>query len=154
MQKTTPPGHWIEEVQQIYLLTLLAICLKSWEPSFREVIGFCFISICKFGSFKDLFAAITSLSEHYFRFGSFILSEQTKKVISMSYGSSTSSWKRWRWVRFNLLFTARYIYISSNLNPLIKFISSSRSTEFKDIFPWNICQMIIKTVSNSMRIII
>ena len=46
------------------LRTLLAICLKSCELSFWEVIGFCFISICKFGSFKNLIAAITSLSEH------------------------------------------------------------------------------------------
>ena len=29
---------------------------------------FCFISICKFGSFKNPFATITSLSELYFRF--------------------------------------------------------------------------------------
>ena len=36
----------------------------------------------------------------------------------------------------------RDIYINPNLNPLTKFISSSRSTEFKDILPWNISQMI------------
>ena len=52
---------------------------------------FCFISICKFGSFKDPLAMITSLSELYFRFKRFILLVQTKKVISMNYGSSTSS---------------------------------------------------------------
>ena len=32
----------------------------------------------------------------------------------------------------------RDIYINSNLNSLTKFSSSSRSTEFKDILPWNI----------------
>ena len=46
---------------------------------------FCFISICKFGSFKNPFATITSLSELYFRFRGFILLVQTKKVISMNY---------------------------------------------------------------------
>ena len=32
----------------------------------------------------------------------------------------------------------RDIYINSNLNPLTKFTSCSRSTEFKYILPWNI----------------
>ena len=36
----------------------------------------------------------------------------------------------------------------------MKFTSSSRSTEFKDIFPWNISQMITKAVPISTRIII
>ena len=40
---------------------------------------FCFISICKFGSFKNTFATITSLSELYFRIRRFILLVQTKK---------------------------------------------------------------------------
>ena len=48
----------------------------------------------------------------------------------------------------------RDIYINSNLNPLTKFTSSSRSTEFKDILPWNISQMITKTIPISTRIVI
>ena len=55
-----------------------------------------FIGICKFGSLKNPFAAITRLPELYFRFIRFILLVQTKKVISMNYGSSTSSSKSWR----------------------------------------------------------
>ena len=53
----------------------------------------CFISICKFGSFKKPFAmmALGCLSEIYFRITRFIILVQTKKVISMSYGSSTCS---------------------------------------------------------------
>ena len=39
---------------------------------------FCFVSICKFSSFKNLFVTITSLSELYFRFRRFILLVQTK----------------------------------------------------------------------------
>ena len=71
------------------LRTLLALRQKSRVPSFWEVMD-CFISICKFDSFKFPFAMITSQSEPYFR-SRFILLVQTKKVISMSYGSSTSS---------------------------------------------------------------
>ena len=40
----------------------------------------------------------------------------------------------------------RDIYINSNLNPLGKSTSSSRSAEFKDILPWNISQIITKTI--------
>ena len=117
---------------------------------------FCFISICKFRSFKNPFATITSLSELDFRFRRFILLVQTKKVISMNYGSCTSSWKPCRWVRLDLILTMRdtYIYIKPNLKLLTKFTSSSRSTAFKDIFQWSISQMITKTVPISTRIVI
>ena len=54
-------------------------------------------------------------------------------MISMNYGSSTGSWKWWRWVRFDLTPMIKDIYITSNLNPHTKFTSSNRSTEFKDI---------------------
>ena len=114
---------------------------------------FCFISICKFVSFKNLFAMITSLPKLYFRIR-LILLVQTKKVISINYGSSTSSWKPWRWMRLDLIFSMRDIYISSNLNSLTKFTSSSRSTKFKDILPWKISQMITKTIPISTRIVI
>ena len=49
-------------------------------------------------------------------------------------------------MRLDLIFSMRDIYINSNLNPLTKFTSSSRSTEFKDILSWNFFQMITKTV--------
>ena len=52
---------------------------------------FCFISICKFGSFNNPFGTITSLSELYLRIRRFFSLVQTKKMISMNYGSSTSS---------------------------------------------------------------
>ena len=43
------------------LRTLLAICQKSHELSFWEVMdSFCFIRICRFGSFKNPFVMITS----------------------------------------------------------------------------------------------
>ena len=49
---------------------------------------FCFISICKFGSFKNSFGTITSHSELYFRLKRIIKLLQTKKVISMNYGAA------------------------------------------------------------------
>ena len=115
---------------------------------------FRFSSICNFGSFKNPFATINGLSELYFRFRRFILLIQMREVISINYGSSKGCWKPWRWVRFDLILTMRNVYINSNLNPLTEFTSSSRSTEFKDLFPWNISQMITKTIPISTRIVI
>ena len=47
-------------------------------------------NIYKFCSLKNPFPMIASLSELYLRIRRFILLVKTKKVISMSYGSSTS----------------------------------------------------------------
>ena len=47
----------------------------------------------------------------------------------------------------DLIFKMRDVYIHSNLDPTTKFSTSSRSTEFKDFFPWSISQMITKIVS-------
>ena len=47
----------------------------------------------------------------------------------------------------------RDVNINSNLNPLTKLTTSSRSTGFKDIKSWNISQMIMKTVPISTRIV-
>ena len=89
-----------------------------------------------------------------FRFRRFILLVQRKKVISVNYGSGANCWKPWIWVGFGLILMMRDIYISSNLNPSTKFTSSNRSTMLKDIIPWNISQMITKTISVSTRIVI
>ena len=51
----------------------------------------------------------------------------------MNYDSNTRNWKPWRWIRLDLIFSMRDVYINPNLNPLTKFTNSSRSTELKDI---------------------
>ena len=147
MQKTTPPDFWVDTNTNS----------NSPELTRAKFLGnnglFCFTTICKFGSIKNPFATITSLSEPDHKIRWFFWLVETKKVISVNYGSSTSSWKPWRWMRLDLIFSMWYIYINSNLNPLTKFTSSSRSTKFKDILPWNISQMITKTIPISTRII-
>ena len=69
------------------LKTLLVIRQKSRDPNLCEVIDFI---ISKLESFKNPFATIASFFEFGFRRRS-ILSVTTKKMISMSNGSSTSS---------------------------------------------------------------
>ena len=56
-------------------------------------------------------------------------------------------------MRLDLILTISEIYISSNLNPLQKYTSSSRSNKFKDIFPKNISQIITKTIPISTKIV-
>ena len=54
--------------------------LKALRAMFLGSDGLsCFISICKFGNFKNPFPTITSLSEVCFRFRRYILLVQTKK---------------------------------------------------------------------------
>ena len=49
----------------------------------------------------------------------------------MNYGTSTSSWKPWSWVRLDWILIMRDIYINSNLSSLKKLTSSNRSIELK-----------------------
>ena len=72
----------------------------------------------------------------------------------MNYGHNTTYWKPSRWVRLDLiLFNEGYIH-QFQPEPLTKFTSSSRSTEFKNILSWNISEMITKTIPISTRIVI
>ena len=64
-------------------------------------------SISKFGSFKNPFATNTSPSEFYFICRRFISVGKNKKVISMSYGCSTSCWKGQQWMRLDMILTMR-----------------------------------------------
>ena len=77
-----------------------------------------------------------------------------KKMIYISYGSRTSSWKPLRSVRLDLTFMMKDIYIISFLKPFTKFTSSTRNTKFKDILLWSISQLITKTIPISTRIVI
>ena len=72
------------------LRTLLAIHQKSREPGFWQTMASCFISIYKFGSCKNSFPRITSLSKFHCRCRRSILLVQMKEMISMSYDNRTS----------------------------------------------------------------
>ena len=54
----------------------------------------------------------------------------------------------------DLIFMIKNIYVNSNLELIAKFSSSNKSTGFKDIFSWNISQVITKAVPISTRIVI
>ena len=150
MQKTTPLGRWTEEVSRFTFFE------NTWQFTKRpesQVSGkWCALVLLAYASFA---ASITFLQQllAYLNFRiRFILLLQTKKVISMNYGSSANSWKRWWRVRLDLIFPMRDIYINSNLNT--EFTKSSRSSKFKYTLPWTISQMITKNVPISTRIVI
>ena len=94
------------------LRTRLAVCQKSWESSFWEMISSFFINISKFvkfGSFKNPFPTIIACLDLNLTSGN-LLCWYNQKMISMSYGSSTSSWKPWTWVSLELISTMRNIH--------------------------------------------
>ena len=138
------------------LRTLLAIRQKSREPSFWEVMNsFVLLAYASLAASRTLFQWLLAC----LKFRRFILLGPTKKVIPMDYGSSTNSWKRWRWVKLDLILSMRDICINSKLNPLTKaeeqhLFTCSISTEFKDILAWNISQMNAKTVPIITTIVI
>ena len=122
MQKITrSPSNKGDSSPWSLLRMLLAIHQKSQETSFWEKID-SFFSICKFGSFKNTFATNISLPEFHFRCRWFILLVQTKDVISVSYGSSTSSWKQWTWIKLHLI-------LRTPLNISLMITKSSQSTQ-------------------------
>ena len=116
------------------LRTLLAICQKFWKLSFWEVMSssilLAYAILATSRTLLQWWIACQNIALNSKDLSFFV---QTKKVISMNYGSSTSSWKPWRCVRLDLILTMRDIYINCKLNPLTKITSSSKRTQFKDI---------------------
>ena len=76
------------------MLRAIAIRKKLREPSLWDVIDSFVLQTLS--SFNNPFATITSLPEFDLRHRRFTLLAQTKQVIFMSYGSSTSSEGPWK----------------------------------------------------------
>ena len=104
----------------------IADLCKSREPRFWDVMdSFALLAYA-------CLAALRTLLQRLLACLNFILDsedlfcwyKQQKKKISMNYGCSTSSWKPWGWVRLDLIFMMRDVYINFNLNLLSKLTSS------------------------------
>ena len=110
----------------LLLRTLLAICQNSRNQNFWEVMdSFVLLAYASFTAWRTLKQWLIACLN--FRIRRFILLVQAEKMISLNYGSSTRSWKAWRWVRLDMIFSMRDIYINSNLNPLKNFPSSRKA---------------------------
>ena len=148
MQKTTPSGHWIEECSRFtFVENTISNLQKVPRAKFLGSNGLLIL------------LAYTSFA------ASRTLLHQLLTCLNFHLDLNDSFWFLWtmaavqvaenhEWVRLDLRLTTRDIYIDSNLNPLTKFTSSSRSTVFKDILPWNIFQMIAQMVQISRKIVI
>ena len=78
----------------LLLRTLLAICWKSQEPSFWELVDFFVLLVyASWAVSRNFLQQLLVCLNFYFRVRRFILLTQMEKVISMIYGSSTISWK-------------------------------------------------------------
>ena len=74
------------------LRTLLVIHQKSQEPGFWEVMeSFVLVAYARLAASRTLLQQLLACQNFNFRFRRFILLVETKKIISMNYGSSTSS---------------------------------------------------------------
>ena len=74
------------------LRALLAICQKSREPRFWEVMdSFVLLAYASLAASRTLLQRLLAWLNPYFRIRRFIYLVQRKKWISMNYGSSTSS---------------------------------------------------------------
>ena len=128
------------------LRTLLPICQKSQEPSFCEVID-SYSSIWKSGSFENPFATITSLSKLYFRFRRFALLVQTK---------TSNFYKLWQQHKQpkNMEISEVWLISIPTRTHLQNSPAAAEALTHKNILPWNISQMIKKTIPITMRIAI
>ena len=137
----------------LLLKALLVICQKSWEQSYWEVMdSFVLLTYASSTAPRTLLLHLLACLTFTLDSEDLFCWYKSKKMICTSYNSSKSSWKPWSEAGWYLQW-GTYIYINSNLNPLTKFTSNSRSTEFKDILPWSIPQIITKTAPISMRIV-
>ena len=86
----------------------------SWVKFLRSYRVLCFTRISKVDSFKNFLQWLLACLN-------FCLVVRTKDMISVNYGSRTSSCKPWRWMRLNLLLKMRDVCINSNLEPFTSF---------------------------------
>ena len=115
MQKTTTLVHWIEETYLPLLRTLLAIHQKSWKPSFWEVMdSFVLVAYASLAASRILLQWLLACLNFTLHSENVFYWQKQQQMISMNYASSTSCWKPWRWVRFDLVITMRDIYIHPN----------------------------------------
>ena len=153
MQNTSGSLNRRSIADLLLLRTILAICQKSCEPSFWEVIdSFILLAFASLAASRTLLQWLPACPN--FPLDSEDLFCWLKWKKKNDFYELWQLWNPQRWVRLDLILTMRDIYINSNLNPLTKFISSSRTTKLKNIFPWSISEMIMETVLIIMRIVI
>ena len=141
---TSGPLNWRGIVDLPLLRALLAICQKSPEPNFWEVRDSLVLkAYASLAASRNLLQQLLACLNFSFDWED-LFCKYKKKVISMNYGTSTSSWKPRRWVRFDLILTMRDIYINFNWKKYIH----------EPTLLWNISQMTTKTIPISTRIVV
>ena len=113
------------------LRTVLAICQNSWELHFWEVMdSFVLVAYASLAALRTLLQQL--LSELYFGFRRFILLVPKKKKKDFyEIWQQHDLLKTMERMRFDLILVIRDKYINFDLNPLTKFTSSNKSTEFQ-----------------------
>ena len=138
------------------LRTLLAICQKSQEPTFYERMGsFALLAHASLAASRTILQRLLACPNFTLDSEDVYFWYKRKKLFLWTMVAARAAEKHGDELgRFDLILKMRDLYINSNLNPLTKFTSSSRSTEFKDILPGKISQMITKIIPISTNRVI
>lgn len=119
-------------ILDLYLLSFNCPSLQFAQKDKNQAGGegeriHCFIRISKFSRSRNSLKVITGKTG----FGKkrYVLSLQTKGVTFLTNGSSSNTWKPWRWMRFDFSLSMGYINISFTFNSFTKNNCNSRSTQ-------------------------
>ena len=137
------------------LRTLLALRQKSREPNFWEVKdSFVLVAYASLAASRTLLQWLLACLNFTLDSGDLFFWYKRKMwflwimAATQAAKNHGDAWGLTWFLRWGI-----YVYINSNLNPLTKFTSSSRGTEFKDILPYHL-STITKTIPMSTTIVI
>ena len=136
----------------LLLKALLAISQKPWEQSYWEVMdSFVLLTYASSTAPRTLLLHLLACLTFTLDSEDLFCWYKSKKWFVQATTAAKAAANHG--VKLSDICNEGHIYINSNLNPLTKFTSNSRSNEFKDILPWSIPQIITKTAPISMRIV-
>ena len=124
---------------------LLAICQKSWEPGFWEMMDpFVLVASASLAAWRTILHQLLACVNFTLNSKIYSVGKNKKRFIwTMAAAKAAEN----HGVEWDLTW---YLQWGSDTNfklkLLSKFTSSSRRAEFKGILPWNISQIITKTI--------
>ena len=153
-------SRFIKTFLTILRVTFVENTISNLRSPKSKVSGkrlFSFTSICRLTASRTLLQQLLAClnfpldSEHLFcwyKWNKWFLQTMVAAPAAANHGNK---WGLTWFLQWEILTSTSYI--NSDLNPLKKFTSSSRSDEFKDILTWNISEMITKIIPISKKIV-
>ena len=127
------------------LRMLLAICQKSWEPGFWEMMDpFVLVASASLAAWRTILHQLLACVNFTLNSKIYSVGKNKKRFIwTMAAAKAAEN----HGVEWDLTWYLQWgSDTNSKLKLLSKFTSSSRRAEFKGILPWNISQIITETI--------